>query len=71
MVYLFPDLSAAGVRQWEGTRKERDAVIRLGYVMMTSARETLVICDPAESSYMPVAALAARIRGKSIAGVAG
>jgi hypothetical protein len=63
VVYLFPDLSASGVRQWEGSRKDRDSVIRLGYVMMTRARETLVICDPAGPGYMPVAALAAKVRG--------
>jgi superfamily I DNA/RNA helicase len=63
VVFLFPDLSASGLRQWEGSRKDRDSVIRLGYVMMTRARETLVICDPAGPGYMPVAAMAAKVRG--------
>jgi superfamily I DNA/RNA helicase len=62
VVFLFPDLSASGVRQWEGPRKDRDTVIRLGYVMMTRARETLVICDPAGAAHMPIAALAGRVR---------
>ena len=61
VVYVFPDLSASGMRQWEGSRKDRDAVIRLGYVMITRARETLVICDPAGGHHMPLAALAAKV----------
>jgi hypothetical protein len=64
VVYFFPDLSASGMRQWEGSRQDRDAVIRLGYVMMTRARETLVICEPAGPSHMPVAVLARKVRGK-------
>jgi hypothetical protein len=65
VVYLFPDLSSSGARQWEGTRKDRDGIVRLGYVMMTRARETLVICDPAGPSHMPIGATAGRIRCKS------
>jgi superfamily I DNA/RNA helicase len=65
VVYLFPDLSASGVRQWEGSRHDRDGIVRLAYVMMTRARETLVICDPAGPGYTPVAALAAKVRGKA------
>jgi hypothetical protein len=61
VVYVFPDLSASGMRQWSGYRHERDALIRLGYVMMTRARETLVLCEPAGSAYMPIAPLAARL----------
>jgi superfamily I DNA/RNA helicase len=62
VVYFFPDLSTSGMRQWEGSRRDRDAVIRLGYVMMTRARETLVICEPAGPWHMPVAALARKVR---------
>jgi hypothetical protein len=58
---MFPDLSASGMRQWEGTRKDRDAVIRLGYVMITRARETLVICEPSGPHHMPLAAFAAKV----------
>lgn len=46
VVVLFPDLSAAGMRQWVGPWEGRDAVIRCFYVGMTRARETLVICQP-------------------------
>jgi superfamily I DNA/RNA helicase len=63
VVYQFPDLSTSGMRQWEGCRSDRDAVIRLGYVMMTRAREVLVICEPAGPDHMPVAALAGKLRG--------
>jgi hypothetical protein len=50
------------MRNWEGRRRERDTVARLGYVMMTRARENLVICEPAGSNYMPVARMAAKVR---------
>jgi superfamily I DNA/RNA helicase len=60
VVYIFPDLSASGMCQWEGSRKDRDAVIRLGYVMATRARETLVIGEPAGASHMPLASYAAQ-----------
>jgi superfamily I DNA/RNA helicase len=60
VVFIFPDLSASGMRQWEGSRKDRDAVIRLGYVMITRARETLVICEPSGAHHMPLAGFAAR-----------
>ena len=35
-------------------------MIRLGYVMITRARETLVICAPAGANHMPLASFAAR-----------
>lgn len=44
VVYLMPDLSMAGMREWTGSGK--DTVIRLMYVMATRARETLVVCEP-------------------------
>jgi DNA helicase II / ATP-dependent DNA helicase PcrA len=62
VVYVFPDVSASGMRQWEGSRKDRDAVIRLGYVMVTRARETLVVCEPAGAYHMPLAGFAERAR---------
>ena len=61
VIYAFPELSASGMCQWEGSRKDRDAVIRLGYVMITRARETLVICEPAGASHMPLASSAAKV----------
>jgi DNA helicase II / ATP-dependent DNA helicase PcrA len=60
VVYIFPDISASGMRQWDGRPKDRDAVIRLGYVMMTRARETVVICEPCGNYNMPLAVFAAK-----------
>lgn len=45
-VVLFPDLSPAGARQWQGAEADRDAVRRLVYVGMTRARQTLTLAGP-------------------------
>jgi len=60
VVYLFPDLSRSGARQWAGPRRERDALVRLGYVMMTRARESVVLCPPAGKGYLPFQAVGRR-----------
>ena len=64
VVYLFPDLSPSGTRNWEGRRADRDSIVRLGYVMMTRAKESLVICEPMGTEFMPIGTLAARIARK-------
>jgi DNA helicase-2/ATP-dependent DNA helicase PcrA len=46
VVYLFPDLSRAGDEQYQRMGPPRDSVVRLFYVGMTRARETLYICQP-------------------------
>jgi len=46
-VYLFPDLSFAGMNEWIGGGAA--AVRRLFYVGMTRARESLILCQPASS----------------------
>lgn len=46
VVYLFPDLSLAGAREWDQSGPGRDAVIRQMYVGMTRASEELVVCQP-------------------------
>lgn len=69
LVYLFPDLSPSGARNWEGKRADRDTVVRLGYVMMTRAREGLIVCEPAGPHYMPIASVAARVMRAGHAGV--
>ncbi|MBK9170714.1 MAG: ATP-dependent helicase [Bryobacterales bacterium] len=46
VVYLFPDLSQAADSQYRRRGTSRDAVIRVLYVGITRARETLYICQP-------------------------
>jgi superfamily I DNA/RNA helicase len=46
VVYLFPDLSRAGDEQYQRMGAPRDSVVRLFYVGITRARETLYICQP-------------------------
>src|SRR5512143_426695 len=45
VVYLFPDLSQAGDAQYNRGGAARDYVIRVFYVGLTRARETLYICQ--------------------------
>lgn len=47
VVYLFPDISFSGMREWITTGERKDAIIRQFYVGMTRARESLIICSPA------------------------
>ena len=46
MVYLFPDLSRASDAQYQTMGTPRDSVVRLFYVGVTRARDTLYICQP-------------------------
>ena len=46
VVFLFPDLSGAGMTEWRGNSTARSHVFRLFYVGMTRARETLVVLSP-------------------------
>ena len=46
VVYVFPDVSRAGMREWTGSPTQQASVFRLFYVAMTRARDTLVICTP-------------------------
>ena len=48
VVYLFPDVSRAGMREWTGSPTQQATVCRLFYVAMTRARDTLVLCAPSE-----------------------
>lgn len=43
-VYLIPDLSPSGIREWTTPGEGRDGIIRTFYVGMTRAREKLVAC---------------------------
>lgn len=47
-VYLFPDLSMNGLREWHG-EMTRDPIIRLFYVAFTRARHELHLCVRASS----------------------
>lgn len=50
VVYLFPDLSISGMRQWIGPRSGRDEIVRQFYVGMTRARSELVVPAPASAT---------------------
>jgi DNA helicase-2/ATP-dependent DNA helicase PcrA len=45
-VYLAPDMSPAGMRQWNGSPGERDQVRRLFYVGITRAFHDLIVLAP-------------------------
>jgi superfamily I DNA/RNA helicase len=44
---VFPDLSSAGWKSWVSDPEGREGILRLFYVMMTRAREGLVLCSGA------------------------
>jgi superfamily I DNA/RNA helicase len=45
-VFLMPDLSMSGFDEWRRAGEGRDSVLRLLYVGMTRARDSLVLCAP-------------------------
>jgi len=49
VVVLFPDLSLSGYQEWTKGGESKDSVIRLFYVGITRARETVILCQPASS----------------------
>ncbi len=53
-VFLFPDLSRAGMVEWSAGGERRDSVIRQIYVGMTRARESLILCQPATVWHVPI-----------------
>ena len=46
VVYLFPDISRAGMVEWQGSMEQKASVYRLFYVAMTRAKDTLVLAEP-------------------------
>lgn len=50
VVYLWPDLSRAGLGEWEDGGDGEDSVRRVFYVGMTRASEELVLCQPSSRS---------------------
>ena len=51
VVYIFPDVSRAGMAEWIGSTDQQASVYRLFYVAMTRARDTLVIGRPVVNPY--------------------
>lgn len=47
VVFMFPDLSRAGMQEWGRRGEPRDSIYRLQYVGMTRAIEGLYLCSPA------------------------
>ena len=54
VIYLFPDVSRAGMSEWTGSHVQQASVFRLFYVAMTRAREKLVICNPATRAHVNI-----------------
>lgn len=54
VVYVLPDLSMSAMQQWSQYGPERDALIRLFYVAMTRAKESLIMTAPATSMYAEI-----------------
>ena len=53
-VILYPDISNSGAREWNGRKKERDSVVRLGYVALTRAKEDLIVGSGCGQEVMPI-----------------
>ena len=53
-VYLCPDVSTAGMREWLTAGEARDSVIRQFYVGMTRAREHLALVPPLARTHIPL-----------------
>lgn len=51
-VFVLPDLSPSGIREW--CSGDSDGIVRMFYVAMTRARESLYLCDPAGSMSAPL-----------------
>ena len=47
VVFVFPDLSPAGMVEWTHKGPSRDGIIRLFYVAFTRAKKELVLCNAA------------------------
>lgn len=53
-VFVYPDLSPAGLCEWEREGPHKDNVIRMFYVALTRARETVTICNPVSEICTPL-----------------
>ena len=61
VVYVFPDLSKAGMSEWLANGSGHDALVRLYYVAMTRARDTLVLCQPSSGNAIALPPIIERI----------
>ena len=52
VVYVLPDLSLSAIREWRFG--DTDGIVRMFYVAMTRARESLYVCDMAGGMSVPV-----------------
>lgn len=53
-VFVCPDLSYAGAREWDIEGEPRDSIVRQFYVAMTRARDELVLCAPDSKMSVPI-----------------
>lgn len=53
VVYLMPDLSPSAAQEYHGSPEERDSVLRMFYVGMTRAKDTLILIPPNVSRKRP------------------
>lgn len=53
-VLVAPDLSRQGAAAWERRGDDRAQVVRLFYVMLTRARHTVTVLDPAGPGHVPL-----------------
>lgn len=51
-VFLYPDVSFAGMEEWKSVGPRRDSVARLFYVALTRAREGVYLCGNASQNYV-------------------
>lgn len=51
-VYLVPDVSGAGMREWLSSGEKRDSIVRQMYVGITRARQRLVLCEPSAPNHV-------------------
>lgn len=54
VVIIFPDISPAGWQEWEGTKQQRDSIVRLFYVALTRAKEKVLIGSPFTRMSVPL-----------------
>lgn len=64
VVFVMPDLSPAGIIQWDAVGLGRDSVVRAFYVALTRAKERLVLCDVGVKKLSVVGQLRAALTGK-------